>query len=128
MCSDRPAKMPGRLSFYQVIAKMLRSWTHLIAAWFDRQGTHAARRRVRSRRRTHWRREACLVRQLEVLESRELLTSIVAVHVAGNSISLSEVRGGSTSDQITFSVAYTSSQVTLSSSDGSTEFRQAGQT
>jgi FKBP-type peptidyl-prolyl cis-trans isomerase FkpA len=107
---------------------MLRSWAHLIAAWFERKGTHAARRRIRSRRRGHWRREASLVRQLEILESRELLSaSVVAVHVSGNSISLSETRGGSTSDEMDFSVAYTSSQVTLSSTNG-TEFRQAGQT
>lgn len=107
---------------------MLRSWTHLIAAWFERKGTHAARRRVRSRRRGHWRREASLVRQLEILESRELLSaSVVAVHVSGNSISLSETRGGSTTDEMDFSVSYTSSQVTLSSTNG-TEFRQNGQT
>ena len=106
---------------------MLRSWTHLIAAWFERQGTHAARRRVRSRRRLHWRREASLVRQLEILELRELLTSIVAVHVSGNAIALTEVRGGSTSTEIDFSVAYTSSQVVLTGTNG-TEFRQNGQT
>jgi FKBP-type peptidyl-prolyl cis-trans isomerase FkpA len=106
---------------------MLRSWAHLIAAWFERKGTHAARRRVRSRRRGHWRREPSLVRHLEVLESRELLTSIVAVHVSGNSIALTEVRGGSTSTEIDFSVAYTSSQVVLTGTND-TEFRQNGQT
>jgi len=106
---------------------MLRSWAHLIAAWFERTGTHAARRRVRSRRRVHWRREPSLIRHLEVLESRELLTSIVGVHVSGNSIALTEVRGGSTSTEFDFSVAYTSSQVVLTGTNG-TEFRQNGQT
>jgi peptidylprolyl isomerase len=55
-----------------------------------------------------------------------LLTSLVAVHVNGNSISLSELRGGSTSSEIDFSVAYTSSQVVLTAT-GDTEFRVSGE-
>jgi FKBP-type peptidyl-prolyl cis-trans isomerase len=108
---------------------MLRSWTHLIAAWFERKGTHAARRRSLSRRRGHWQREISLVRDLEILESRELLSaaSVVAVHVNGNSISLTETRGGNTTDEMDFAISYTSSQITLSSTNG-TQFRQNGQT
>ena len=56
-----------------------------------------------------------------------MLTSLVAVHVNGNSISLSELRGGSTSSEIDFSVSYTSSQVVLTAT-GDTEFRVSGQT
>jgi peptidylprolyl isomerase len=56
-----------------------------------------------------------------------LLTSLVAVHVHGNSIRLTEQGGGSTSTQFGFSVSYTSSQVDLTSSDG-TMFKVGGQT
>jgi FKBP-type peptidyl-prolyl cis-trans isomerase len=106
---------------------MLRSWAQQISAWFDRKGAHSARRHVRARRRIHGRRRSAVTPQLEILESRQLLTSLVAVHVNGNSISLSELRGGSTSSEIDFSVSYTSSQVVLTAT-GDTEFRVSGQT
>jgi len=56
-----------------------------------------------------------------------MLTLLVAVHVSGNSINLTELRGGSTSTEDDFSVSYTSSDVSLSSGDG-TAFRVDGQT
>ena len=65
--------------------------------------------------------------QLESLEPRQLLTSLVAVHVSSNLIDISELRGGSTSTEVDFSLSYTSSQVVLTGTNG-TEFRQAGQT
>jgi FKBP-type peptidyl-prolyl cis-trans isomerase len=68
-----------------------------------------------------------MICQLEILESRQLLTSLVAVHVNGNSIGLTELRGGSTSTEIDFSVSYTSSQVVLTGTNG-TEFKVGGQT
>jgi peptidylprolyl isomerase len=82
---------------------------------------------VRARRRIHGQRGGALTSQLEVLESRQLLTSLVAVHVNGNSIGLSELRGGPTSTEIDFSVSYTSSQVVLTAT-GDTEFQVSGQT
>ena len=106
---------------------MLRSWAHLIAAWFERTGTHAARRRVRSRRRRPLAARTVPHSAPRGTRIAELLTSIVGVHVSGNSIALTEVRGGSTSTEIDFSVAYTSSQVVLTGTNG-TEFRQNGQT
>jgi FKBP-type peptidyl-prolyl cis-trans isomerase len=104
---------------------MLRGWSDYISAWFKRKGAHAAGRRAR--RRKSARQHFDLVAQLESLEARQLLTSLVAVHVSGNSISLNEVRGGSTSTPFDFSLSYTSSQVVLTGTNG-TEFRQAGQT
>ncbi len=68
-----------------------------------------------------------MISQLEILESRQLLTSLVAVHVNGNSIGLTELRGGSTSTEIDFSVSYTSSQVVLTST-GDTSFKVGDQT
>ncbi len=105
---------------------MLRGWSDYISAWFKRKGAHAAGRRAR--RRASGRRRLDLVPHLESLESRQLLTSLVAVHVNGNLINISELRGGSpSSSEVDFSLSYTSSQVVLTGTNG-TEFRQAGQT
>jgi FKBP-type peptidyl-prolyl cis-trans isomerase len=101
---------------------MLRGWSDYISAWFKRKGAPAA-----ARRRASGRRRLDLVPHLESLESRQLLTSLVAVHVNNNLIDVSELRGGSTSTEADFSLSYTSSQVVLTGTNG-TEFRQAGQT
>jgi len=106
---------------------MLRSWAHQIAAWLQRAGAHAAGRRVRARRRIRAHRCGAGIARLERLESRQLLTSLVVVHVNGNSIDLTEARGGSTSTEVDFSVSYTSSQVVLTGTNG-TSFRADGQT
>ena len=104
---------------------MLRGWSDYISAWFKRKEAHAARRRAR--RRYSARQHFDLVAQLESLEPRQLLTSLVAVHVSSNLIDISELRGGSPSSEVDFSLSYTSSQVVLTGTNG-TEFRQAGQT
>lgn len=120
---------------------MLRSWAQQIAAWFKREGTDAAGWRDRARglarprlsrrhlvrRRLPLHRCGAAICQLEILESRQLLTSLVAVHVKGNSIGLAERPGGSTSTEFDFSVAYTSSQVVLTGTNG-TSFLVGGQT
>ena len=56
-----------------------------------------------------------------------MLTLLVAVHVSGNSINLTEMRGGSTSTEDNVAISYTSSQVDLTGSDG-TSFKVNGQT
>jgi len=106
---------------------MLRSWAHHIAAWLQRQGTPAARRRVHARRRIHGHRCGAAISQLEILEPRLLLTNLIAVHVNGNAIRLTELRGGSTSTADDLSVSYTSSQVVLTGTSG-TSFKVGGQT
>src|SRR5690242_9986708 len=105
---------------------MLRGWFYGIAAWLGRKEPRAARR-VRARRRMRRLPQGALVGPLEILESRELLTNVVGVHVAGNSIVLNELRGGQVSSAFDFNIAYTSSQVVLTGSNG-TEFRVGGQT
>lgn len=105
---------------------MLWRWPSPLAWWFKSKGLHAGRR-VAARRRQSAGRAAALVSRLEILESRQLLTSLVGVHVSGNAISLTELRGGSTSTQESFSVSYTSSQVVLTGTSG-TSFEVAGQT
>ncbi len=105
---------------------MIGRWFYGIAAWLGRKETRAARR-VRARRRMRRLPQGALVGPLEILESRELLTNVVGVHVAGNSIVLNELRGGQASSAFDFNIAYTSSQVVLTGSNG-TEFRVGGQT
>jgi FKBP-type peptidyl-prolyl cis-trans isomerase len=95
--------------------------------WIKRNGTGAAARRARWRRRRLKSPRGAAISQLEVLESRQLLTLLVAVHVNGNSINLTEMRGGSTSTEDSVSISYTSSQVDLTGNDG-TEFKVDGQT
>jgi FKBP-type peptidyl-prolyl cis-trans isomerase len=56
-----------------------------------------------------------------------MLTLLVAVHVNGNSINLTEMRGGSTSTADNVAISYTSSEVDLTGSDG-TSFKVNGQT
>lgn len=51
----------------------------------------------------------------------------MAVNVSGNSIGLTELRGGATSAEVDFSVSYTSSQVVLTGQSG-TSFKVGGQT
>jgi FKBP-type peptidyl-prolyl isomerase-like protein len=105
---------------------MLRAWPHQIAAWIKRNGTRAAAR-GRARRHSHGSPVGATLSQLEVLESRQMLTLLVAVHVNGNSINLTEMRGGSTSTADNVAISYTSSEVDLTGSDG-TSFKVNGQT
>ncbi len=106
---------------------MFRNWTQQVAAWLQRQGSPAARRRSRSRRPLEGFRSGAMISQLEVLESRRLLTNLVAVNVQGNSINLTDVSRGRASSGDNFSVAYTSTQAVLTGTNG-TSFRVNGQT
>src|SRR3974390_673926 len=90
-----------------------------IAAWIKRKGTHSARRRVRVRRGTPGRPCGAEISQLEILESRELLSATFAVHVHGNAIRLTE-QDASNSTGADVSVSYTSSQVALTGNNGTT--------
>ncbi|HEV8001386.1 MAG TPA: FKBP-type peptidyl-prolyl cis-trans isomerase [Planctomycetaceae bacterium] len=56
-----------------------------------------------------------------------MLTALVAVHVSGNSIHLTELRNADTSTQEGFTVSYTSSQVVLTGTNG-TSFKVGNQT
>jgi hypothetical protein len=106
---------------------MLRSFALQIAAWITRAEAHSAARRARTRRRLHTGRCPAAISQLEILESRQMLTALVAVHVSGNSIHLTEARNADTSTEEDFSVSYTSSQVVLTGTNG-TSFKVGNQT
>src|ERR1700733_11111003 len=116
-------------SFASSLAPMLRNWSKLITSWINRREVCTARRRHAGRRHNSDRACGAEISRLEVLESRELLsaTATVAVHVHGNSIQLSETGRGGGSTDANFSVSYTSSQVVLTGTDGTT-FRVSGQT
>jgi FKBP-type peptidyl-prolyl cis-trans isomerase len=66
------------------------------------------------------------ISQLEILESRELLSATFAVHVHGNAIRLTE-QDASNSTGADVSVSYTSSQVVLTGNNGTT-FKVGSQT
>jgi hypothetical protein len=106
---------------------MLRNWSKLIAAWINRSEVRTVKRRHTGRRLNSGRACGAEISRLEVLESRELLSATVAVHVHGNSIQLTETGRGGGSTDANFSVSYTSSQVVLTGTGGTT-FRVSGQT
>jgi peptidylprolyl isomerase len=105
---------------------MFRGWIHQVAVWFNRREAHAPSRRARRRRiPTHdW---GAAIAQLEVLEGRQLLTSLIAVQVHGNSISLTQQRGPTPATGDNFSISYNSSQVVLTGTNGTT-FKVGNQT
>jgi FKBP-type peptidyl-prolyl cis-trans isomerase len=107
-------------------ATMPRSWKNQIAAWIRRNEARAAARRSR-RRRQHGRLCAAAIAGPEILESRELLSAVIGVHVTGNSIRLTEQGHGNNATGADFSISYTSSQVVLTGNNG-TSFRVNGQT
>jgi FKBP-type peptidyl-prolyl cis-trans isomerase len=105
---------------------MFLDWAHQVADWFKRREAHALTRRGR-RRRIQAHGCGAVISQLEILESRQLLTSLIAVHVSGNSIRLTELRGGTPSTGNNVSISYNSSQVVLTGTNG-TEFKVGSQT
>jgi FKBP-type peptidyl-prolyl cis-trans isomerase FkpA len=105
---------------------MFLGFAHQVADWFKRREAHAATRRGR-RRRIQAHLYGAIPSQLEILESRQLLTSVIGVHVSGNSIRLTELRGPTPATGNNFSITYNSSQVVLTGTNG-TEFRVSGQT
>ena len=101
------------------------NWTQEFAAWLDRNARRNARRK-----RFHLSSEglgrAAMIARLEVLEPRTLLTNVVAVTVNGNSISLADASTSQATTGDNFSVSYTSTQVVLTGTNG-TSFRVGGQ-
>lgn len=64
---------------------------------------------------------------LEVLESRQLLTNLVAVQVHGNDLQLNDASRGHVSHGDDFTVAYTATQAVLTGQNG-TQFKVGNQT
>lgn len=101
---------------------MLQRWNAVFANWlrsFRLQPQKSRRRREIGFVAQH--------RVVETLESRRLLTNVVAVHVNGNSISLNDFGGRHSSGGDNFNVSYTNTQVVLTANSG-TSFRVGDQT
>ena len=97
---------------------MFGSWAQQFAAWLLHKSSGKAHRRGRSRHLVDGARTGALISRLEVLESRQLLTNIVAVHVHGNSIDLTDASRGRVSGGDDISVSYTGTQVVLTGENG----------
>ena len=106
---------------------MPRNWNEQLAAWLQITRNRQPRRRLGSTRATDGTRSGAAISQAEILESRRMLTNLVAVHVNGNSIDLTDVTRGQQSTGDQFSVTYTSTQVVMTGQNG-TSFQVAGQT
>ena len=106
---------------------MVRNWTLQLAQWLQHKAVRSASRRARANRPNAFDRTGAMISQLEVLESRRLLTNLVAVNVSSNAINLSDVSRGRVSTGDDFSVSYTSTSVVLTGSNG-TLFKVGGQT
>lgn len=106
---------------------MIGNWTERVFAWMQRRGSQSVKPRRQGRRRFDANRRGAMIEHLEVLESRRLLTNIVAVHVSGGAVSLTDVSGHRTTTGDDFSVSYTGTQVVLTGANG-TMFQVGGQT
>ena len=108
------------------IHPMLRNWTERVASWFPTVQIKRAKRRSARRSSVHGHCPAVELGVLEVLEPRQMLTSLVAVGVSGNSINLTDVSNFRSSGD-DFAITYTSSQVVLTGTGG-TSFKVGSQT
>lgn len=106
---------------------MRRNWTTRFTDWlrFQFGGNVPAARRCRRGRRSPQRRESAEIRLLESLESRRLLTNVVAVTVSSDKVVLDDVSGPRVGSGDTFDVSYTSTQMVLTGHSG-TVFRVNG--
>src|SRR5437868_23416 len=96
---------------------MLRNWTERFSGWLQGGQLRKPRRQRQARRDDNCRLGA-MVQHLEPLESRRLLTNVVAVHVDGNDILLRDVTHGRANQGDDFTVSYTSTQVVLTGQNG----------
>lgn len=95
---------------------MLGNWTERVVAWLNHRGFRPAKPR-RGRRRFDVSRRGAMIEHLEVLESRRMLTSIIAVNVSGGAVALNDASGRHATGE-DFSVTYTSTQVVLTGMNG----------
>lgn len=103
--------------------EMLRNWTQQVFHWIQQQSSNARRPRRGSRRFDAARRGAIV----EHLESRRLLTNLVAVHVSGGAVTLTDVSDRKVKTGDDFSVTYTGTQFVLTGHNG-TMFQVDGKT
>ena len=103
-------------------------WTEVLTSWFRTRSSRTRTSARRSRRSSYLdqNRRGALISQLEPLESRQLLTSLLAVEVRQDSILLRDIGGPQSSSGDSFDIAYTATQFVLTGHNG-TQFRVGGQ-
>ena len=103
-------------------------WTEMLTSWFRTRSSRTRTSARRSRRSSYFdqNRRGALISQLEPLESRRLLTSLLAVEVHQDSILLRDLGGPRSSAGDSFDIAYTATQFVLTGHNG-TQFRVGGQ-
>ena len=97
---------------------MRRNWTQRLFAWLQGQRNHVSSRRSAIRNRLSPDRHGALVSRLEVLESRKLLTNLIAVNVSSTAIALNDITPRNVKAFDTFDISYTASQVVLTAHTG----------
>jgi FKBP-type peptidyl-prolyl cis-trans isomerase len=97
---------------------MRRNWTQRLFAWLQGQRNHVSGRRSARRGRHHTERFGAIVSHLETLESRKLLTNLIAVNVSSTAISLNDITPPRVKAYDTFDISYTSTQVVLTAHTG----------
>lgn len=106
---------------------MLRNWNQRMTAWLFGSRNRQPRRRIESMHSAAGSHGNAVASHVELLESRRLLTNLVAVHVNGNSIDLTDVTRGRQSTGDNFSITYTGTSVVLTGQNG-TSFQVGDQT
>ncbi len=103
-------------------------WTEMLTSWFRTRSSRTRTTARRSRRKSYndQNRRGALISQLEPLESRRLLTSLLAVEVHQDSILLRDLGGPRSSAGDSFDIAYSATQFVLTGRNG-TQFRVGGQ-
>lgn len=106
---------------------MKRDWTDTLKRWWHGEPSLRSPRRSASRRPGGVSGQSVLVSNLEVLESRQLLTNLIQVTVDGGAVSLVDKADRSAANGDSFNVTYTATQVILTGTNG-TMFEVGGQT
>lgn len=96
----------------------LRSWILRVTDWFQQNEARRPRWRADRLRSLNDSRFGAMILRVETLESRRLLTSLVAVNVHDNTINLTDIGGWKPSSGDDVSISYTSTQVTLTGNNG----------
>src|SRR5262249_8547787 len=97
---------------------MLRNWTQRFSGWLQTGQLRKPRRQRQPRHQGDNCRLGAMVLYLEPLESRRLLSNVVAVQVDGNDIRFRDVTHGHVDRGDDFTVSYTPTQVVLTGQNG----------
>ncbi len=104
---------------------MQRNWTQRLFAWLQSGMNSKSCSPRRRRSRFGPDRRGAMIGHLEVLESRRLLTNVVAVTVKGGAVTLNDISAANTSTGDSFTISYTGTQFVLTGTNN-TMFRVNG--